>query len=275
MTLPDYEAGYLTEQDGARKPYVRFGTGSAGMVIVPGAADGLRTCVDVALFLAWFYRERAAEFRILILSRREPLPEKFGMQRHAEDMIRSVETLEFGPAVWECLSAAGPIGQHVAVVRPDLVRGLVLSSSYDYATERTRQVLNQWLQIAEHPESLDLFSQSLAEKYRPPREIVNSAGICIDQAPREPTDPTRLRRILQELLQLDQRDMTPRITCPTLVIAGEDDRVVPISAQRELALRIATSRLQLCPGFGHFNDMENPEYQTLVEQFAREVGPSR
>jgi 3-oxoadipate enol-lactonase len=193
----------------------------------------------------------------------------FGMQRHAADMIRSVEQLQFGPAVWECLSAAGPIGQWVAAERPDLVRGLVLSSSYDYACERTMRVLKQWLQMAEHPESLELFSQSLAEKYRPPPEIVQQAVLHSTVASSARPDPARLRRILEELLALDQRDITPRIACPTLIVAGEEDRVIPTSVQREMAARIATSRLELCPGYGHFNDMENPEYQTLVEQFAR------
>jgi pimeloyl-ACP methyl ester carboxylesterase len=120
------------------------------MVVVPGAADGLRTCVDVALYLAWFYRERAACCRILILSRRQPLPAGFGVAGHAADMIRTVEELGFGPAVWECLSAAGPIGQLVALQRPDLMRGLILSSSYDHISPKTQRTLQQWLNIAQH-----------------------------------------------------------------------------------------------------------------------------
>src|SRR5262245_26305201 len=137
MMLPAFETGYISTRDGARKPYVLFGSGPTSMVVVPGAADGLRTCVDVALFLAWFYRQRAERHRILILSRREPLPERFGFERHADDMIQSTTQLGFEPSVWECLSAAGPIGQWIAVKRPNFVRGLVLSSSYDYISERT------------------------------------------------------------------------------------------------------------------------------------------
>src|SRR5262245_25429498 len=128
MSLPPFKTGYVAAPDGARKPYVLFGSGPTSMVVVPGAADGLRTCVDVALFLAWFYRHRAQRCRILILSRRESLPEGFGFERHADDMIESALRLGFGQAVWECLSAAGPIGQWIAVKRPDLMRGLILSS---------------------------------------------------------------------------------------------------------------------------------------------------
>ena len=275
MSLPEFQADYLTEPDGARKPYVLLGSGQQAMTVVPGAADGIRTCVDVALFLAWFYRHRASRFRILILSRREPLPAQFGYERHAEDMIRSAEQLGFGPSVWECLSAAGPIGQWIAVKRPDLVRGLILSSSYDFVSDRTRKVLRQWLQIAEHPASLEAFSEGLSKKYQPPPEILNQDGRTATLATPSSAYPERLQRILAELLQLDQRDVSRRITCPTLIIAGADDRVVPTSVQHEMAERISTSTLEICPGYGHFNDMENPAYQERVEQFAADVTASR
>jgi pimeloyl-ACP methyl ester carboxylesterase len=271
MSLPAFKTGYVTAPDGARKPYVLLGSGPISIVVVPGAADGLRTCVDVALFLAWFYRERAAGHRIMILSRREPLPERFGFDRHADDMIHSTLQLGFGPAAWECLSAAGPIGQWIAVKRPDLTRGLILSSSYDYVSDRTRKVLSQWLEIARHPESLELFSHSLTQKYKPPPEVVSDAESSGFTIPTHPPDPLRLTRILEEILALDQRDVTPKIKCPTLVIAGDRDRVVPSEVQREMAARIPSSTLELCPGYGHFNDMENPAYLARVEQFAAQI----
>jgi 3-oxoadipate enol-lactonase len=271
MSLPAFQTGHLSEPDGARKPYVTFGSGPVSMVVVPGAADGIRTCVDVALFLAWFYRHRAEHCRILILSRREPLPARFGFERHADDMIRSVEQLRFGPSVWECLSAAGPIGQWIAVKRPDLTRGLILSSSYDYVSDRTRKALKQWLNIAEHPASLEAFATGLAQKYQPPPEILNQLDpITTPAAPGAP-NPERLQRILTELIELDQRDLTPRILCPTLIIAGSEDRVVPSNVQLEMAERISSSTLELCEGYGHFNDMENPAYQERVQQFLKRV----
>jgi len=91
MPLPTFQAGLLPAADGAVKPFVTIGTGPLAMVVVPGAADGLRTCVEVALYLAWFYRHRAEQCRVLILSRRDPLPAVFGIERHADDMIRTID----------------------------------------------------------------------------------------------------------------------------------------------------------------------------------------
>ncbi|HEY3255554.1 MAG TPA: alpha/beta hydrolase [Polyangiaceae bacterium] len=271
MSLPEFEIGFVPEPDGARKPYVAFGSGPISMVVIPGAADGLRTCAEVALYLAWFYRERARRCRITILSRREPLPSGFGIERHADDMIHTVQQLGCGPSVWECLSAAGPIGQWVAVKRPDLVRGLVLSSSYDYVGPRTRKVLAQWQSIAAHQAGIEAFSETLEQKYRPPRDVLEQLDPALLPKTAVPRGPERLTRILDDLVDLDQRSVTPRIACPTLVIGGADDRVVPPTAQREMAARISSSSLELCPGYGHFNDMENPAYEPRVQQFVEAV----
>ncbi len=270
--LPEFQTGHLSEPDGAVKPYVTIGTGPLPMVVVPGAADGLVTCVDVALYLAWFYRHRAASCRLLILSRREPIPESFGLEQHAEDMIRTVEELRFGPAVWECISAAGPIGQRVAVKRPDLVPGLILSSTYDYADYRTRKVFQQWLSLAEQAGG-DLLWSMLEPKYRPPQDVLSQVDPALLPSASRLRDAGRLKQILLELLDLDQRALVPQITSATLVIGGQDDRVVPAEVQRQMAARIPGSCLELCPGYGHFNDMENPAYQQIVERHLQAVYP--
>jgi len=269
--LPPFQTGRLSEPDGSVRPYVAIGGGPTPMVVIPGAADGLRTCVDVALYLAWFYRRRAEHCRILIMSRRQPLPEGFGVARHAEDMIRTVEELEFGPAVWECLSAAGPIGQLAAVQRPDLVRGLILSSSYDHVSPKTKRTPQQWLNIAQQAAGIEAFSALIEQKYRPPVEVMAQIDPALWPPAEAAGDCQRLTNVLTELFELDQRELVSRIQCPTLVIGGEDDKAVPAEVQRDMAARISGALLHLAPGFGHFNDMENPSYQQDVERFAQRV----
>ena len=270
MKLPEFRTGAIAI-DGGVKPYVLIEGGPTPMVVVPGAADGLRTCVDVAVYLAWFYRARVESCRVLILSRREPIPAEFGMEKHADDMIRTIEELGFGPAVWECLSAGGPIGQWIAVKRPDLVRGLVLSSSYDQVIGRLRNSLAQWLEMIEQGRDADEFWSMIEPKYRPPADVLSGVNPELLEAVRRPRSPERFVRLLRELLDLDQRELLARISTPTLVIGGEDDRFVPAAVQRQMAERIPNCELALFPGYGHFNDMENPEYQAFVARYAHKV----
>jgi 3-oxoadipate enol-lactonase len=270
MVLPAYQTGFVPTADrSAQVPYVLMGTGPLQMVVVPGAADGILTCVDVAVYLAWFYRRRVERCRLLVLSRRDPLPAGFGVERHADDMIAAINALGYGPAVWECLSAAGPVGQWIAVKRPDLVQGLILASTYAHASPRTLRVLRQWLNIAEQGGGSEILWGTIEQKYRPPPEVIAQLDPAV--IPKQAREPERLKRILQELFELDQRSILGQIQCPALVIGGADDRTVPPEVHRELAAAIPRARLRLCPGFGHFNDMENPDYPGIVESFAAEV----
>jgi len=274
MKLPEFHTGSIAESDGGVKPYVIIEGGPTPMVVVPGAADGLRTCVDVAVYLAWFYRERVENCRLLILSRREPIPTAFGMEKHADDMIRTIEQIGYGPAVWECLSAGGPIGQWVAVKRPDLVKGLVLSSSYDHVSGRLKKSLAQWLEISEHGGDRDPFWSLIEPKYRPPAEMLAGIDQTLLEGVRTPRSPERFQNLLRELLELDQREILSKITSPTLVIGGENDRFVPAEVQRQMAERIGNCEVALFPGFGHFNDMENSAYQPFVARYAQKVAAS-
>jgi pimeloyl-ACP methyl ester carboxylesterase len=268
-SLPRFESGVLPASDGGGKAYVTIGDGPTPVVVVPGAADGVRIAVDVAPYLAWFYRRRARTCRLLILSRREPLPAGFGIDRHAEDLIETVEQLSWGAAVWECLSAGGPIGQSAAVRRPDLVAGLILASSFHRIADRTRSVFQQWSTMAADADGINFFWRMIEHKYRPPEEVLSQIDPARLASVARPRDPARLQRLLQELQDVEHSQVLPRIACPALIIGGADDRIVPADVQREMAALIARSRLEICQGFGHFNDMENPAYHEHVEHFVQ------
>jgi pimeloyl-ACP methyl ester carboxylesterase len=275
MILPSFETGLLPVGEGGVKPYVSLGDGPTSIVVVPGAADGLRRCIDIASSLAWFYRERAKTCRILILSRRDPIPPEFGVEKHADDMIATLEEFGCRSAFLECISGAGPIGQQIAVKRPDLVQGLILSSTFDHTTDQTRKVLRQWMEVAQQRTGLDALFEMVEQKFRPPPEVVLQIGGLDAPTASTPRSPDRLTKILLELMETDQRALLSRITCPTLVICGENDRIVPGTVHREMAARLPRGKLVVCPDFGHFNDTDNPAYEDLLQDFVRETEAGR
>jgi pimeloyl-ACP methyl ester carboxylesterase len=271
MIIPHYSKGHLTTPDGARLSYVMIGTGLISVTVIPGAGDGLTTVEDSARRLALYYRARAASYRILALSRRQPIPPGYRMDQHADDMIWAWERLNWGPTILECNSAGGPVGQWMAVKWPDLVRGLILSCTLHYTPEHTRRIIEHWYVLARQRRWRELnwssieytFTPRMVARYRLARPFLFLLG--------GPRDPERLERVLEPLLTLDNRPILPRITCPALVIGGADDKVIPAEVQREMAELIPDSRLKLYPGYGHGNDQENTQYNVEVERFAREV----
>ena len=275
MLLPGRTAGYLPLPDGAQLPYLALGDGPTAIAVIPGAGDGLTTVVDGALRLAWYYRRRAHRYRVLVLSRRQPIPPHFRQDQHAGDLLWALEQLQWGPTVLECNSAGGPVGQWMAVRRPDLIRGLILSSTLHRTVEHTRTVLQLWMVLAHEGRWAELNWSSIEYTFRPQtvaryRPLRPFTGLL----PR-PRYAERLERILEELLYLDNRPLLPGIACPTLVIGGADDRVIPADVQREMAALIPHSEIILYPGYGHGNDQENPDYERQVSRFAGGLGLAR
>jgi pimeloyl-ACP methyl ester carboxylesterase len=62
-----------------------------------------------------------------------------------------------------------------------------------------------------------------------------------------------------EFMNFDLRPALPRVTAPTLVVAGERDFILGPPACREVAEGIAYARLEILEGVGHMPWVENPE----------------
>jgi pimeloyl-ACP methyl ester carboxylesterase len=251
--------------------YVVLGDGPVPVVVIPAADDGLRMAGEAAPQLARSYRRRARTHRLLVLSRRQPIPEDYTWEQHTDDYIWALEQLGWGPTILECHSAGGPIGQWMAIKRPDLVRGLILSDTMHYPSEHTRAVVTHWRYLAREEKWAELqwscveysFRPQTVARYRPRKSFLR-------MLPR-PRHPERVVRIYDELLALDNRAVVPRIACPTLVIGGEEDNVVPADVHRAMAALIPNSRLVLYPGYGHGNSQENPDYEAQVTRFVYET----
>ncbi|MDO5120284.1 MAG: alpha/beta hydrolase, partial [Coriobacteriales bacterium] len=69
------------------------------------------------------------------------------------------------------------------------------------------------------------------------------------------------------ILGFDALDELRRISCPTLILAGEDDRIVGVRASEEMHERIAGSELFVYPGLGHAAYEEAPDFNDRVFRF--------
>ncbi len=71
----------------------------------------------------------------------------------------------------------------------------------------------------------------------------------------------------------DRPDSTPmlsQITCPTLIIHGADDQLIPVSEAKTMASHIKSSSLVVIPQAGHLVNLEQPElYNQAVRDFIK------
>jgi len=84
-------------------------------------------------------------------------------------------------------------------------------------------------------------------------------------------DFARLSDMQREAMaNLDLSASTARISVPTLVIHGEEDKIIPVPSAEELAAAIKGAQLALLPGAGHLLLAERPRelYKLVADFFA-------
>ncbi len=57
----------------------------------------------------------------------------------------------------------------------------------------------------------------------------------------------------------DSTDLLPMISCPTLIIVGENDVATPVAESQYMADRIQGSTMVKIPEAGHLSNFEQPE----------------
>jgi pimeloyl-ACP methyl ester carboxylesterase len=74
-----------------------------------------------------------------------------------------------------------------------------------------------------------------------------------------PTPPHGATRQAAAMMGHDTYELLPKIKLPTLVIAGDNDRLIPIENSRILASRIPKTELVIIKGAGHEFFIEDAE----------------
>jgi pimeloyl-ACP methyl ester carboxylesterase len=143
----------------------------------------------------------------------------------------------------------GAIAQSVALARPERVAGLVL-----IATGARLRILARILELLrQHPgEGIGLIQRLSFASATPPERVAVVERVLREGAPLV---------TLGDYLACDRFDVRPRlgaIRTPTLVIAGTEDRLTPVTYGRRLAAGIAGARLVEIADAGHFPQLEQP-----------------
>ncbi|HEU5367000.1 MAG TPA: alpha/beta hydrolase, partial [Ktedonobacterales bacterium] len=74
-------------------------------------------------------------------------------------------------------------------------------------------------------------------------------------------------------LRPDSTDLLPQIHCPTLVLAGEEDGIVPPADAAFMAERLPDARLVTIRRAAHLANMEQPEaFNRALINFLEEMG---
>ena len=195
----------------------------------------------------------------------------------ADAVATALQQLGIGPVAIEAESGGGRISMWLTVDHPELVDRLVLAAVASETPEGSPMAarMHRWIELGEAGDWGRFFS-SMAYLMKAASE--GEAGTFAAAARLQPR-PATPERFLGELrATLDPSSFATErlgeIGVPTLVLAGEQDQVVPLAASRLVAERIPGARLVTDPDCGHTVRSSFGGYDDLVEAFLTEGDPS-
>ena len=254
---------------GGEMDYIRFGSGSRDLVILPGLGDGLRTVKGTALPMALMYRLFARDFTVYAFSRKAPLPRGYTTRDMARDQAEAMELLGIGKADIFAVSMGGMIAQYLAVDFPERVNRMVLAVTSARSNAILRESVKEWVALAEKGDHAGFMDSNLrriysAEYYRKNKWTAPLVGWLT-----KPKSYDRFFVQAEACLTHDAYALLPGITAATLVIGGEKDLALGGDASREIAVAMPNAELKMYPQWGHGLYEEEKGFNGLVLDFLK------
>ena len=247
--------------------YIRFGTGTRNLLILPGLGDGLQTVKGTALPMALMYRIFAKDFTVYAFSRKNNLPQGYTTRDMARDQAEAMEILGIGKADILAVSMGGMIAQHLAMDYQKKVGKLILTVTSARPNPILTESVEEWITLAKQGNHAALMDSNLRRIYSDGYYRKNKWLTPIVGKLTMPKSYHRFFIQANACLTHDAFDRLHTITAPTLVIGGEQDKALGANASREIAAQIPNSRLLMYPQWGHGLYEEEKSFNRTVLDF--------
>ncbi len=191
----------------------------------------------------------------------------YSTQAQVDQLIKLMDAFEIDQAILVGNSAGGRISFETALQHPERVRAIIAVDAAVYSEGRTSSWIKPLLRTPQMRHLGPLIARRIQENgdeiirraWHDPSLITEDVYIGY----REPLQIADWDRALWELSAAPGiKDLAGRISGvehPTLVITGDDDRIVPTDLSIKLAADLPNANLAVLPNCGHVPQEECPE----------------
>lgn len=172
------------------------------------------------------------------------------VEHAAADVLESIE----GKAAFVGLSMGGYVALQIAASAPERVAGLVLSDT------RAEPDANE--NKLKRAAAIDFVRKNGVEAFLGPflkDAVANQSAMPFLHAISAKSSPEAVMAALAALAA--RPDAVPglsKITVPTAVLVGSQDKITPLPLAEAMRSRVAGAELHIIPDAGHFSNAENP-----------------
>jgi pimeloyl-ACP methyl ester carboxylesterase len=260
---------------GAVETYRLDGGPGTPLVVLGGVETGMRPLAGTEQVLDRRWERRTGARPVTVVGR--PLPddpsdaERIMHPRVIADAMAGVlRSIGIGPGAIEAESGGGRIALWLTVDNPDLVDRLVMAAvaSESPPGSPMAERMARWIEVAERGDWGTFFG-TLAKSMQPGPAVESGSFAAAARLQPRPATPERFIGELRATLDPSSfvTDRLGEISVPALVLAGEQDQVVPVAAAQLVADRIPGAHLITDPQCGHTVRSSFRGYDDLVESF--------
>ncbi len=250
--------------------YLTFGRGEKTLILIPGLGDGFKTVKGMAFPFSVLYRKIGSEYRVYSFSRRRNIAAGHTVKDMAEDLYLAAKALGIECAHIVGVSLGGMIAQQLAAAHPDFVEKLVLTVTTDKIEEEYRTVIKRWMEMAEQGDYAEIMTDTAERSYS---EAYLKAARLMYGVITKIGKPESFERFLIQAhacLDHDTSDLLDKISCPTLILGGMQDKIVGAQASFRLAEAIPDTNLYMYEAYGHGAYEEAKDFQDRLLDFLKQ-----
>jgi len=203
----------------------------------------------------------------------DPATTDYSIAGLAAPIAEAIESLGVAPALLIGHSLGGAVALYLALERPKLVAGLILVDSAGLGeeinaelldrveSEPSREEAKKWLDLFFEDKRLVL-DRGIQEMYQ--SRLVSGADAALKAV--------TLASFRREGQVIGLRDRLEEVDRPTLIVWGDQDRVIPVEHGAVAAERIPGAWLDVMEGIGHVPQLEATRaFTQLLDEFARSL----
>jgi 3-oxoadipate enol-lactonase len=218
----------------------------------------------------------AERFRVITfdyrgVGRSGPAPLSCTTDDLADDAVAVLDEAGVERVLLYGFSLGGMVAQHLALRHPNRVSALVLGATQAGGTRAVppRAATLAWLWMGRFLSSEAVARTSIPHVYgeRCRSETPERIDADLEQRRQRRLDPQAYRGQVAAAMMHDAHERLRTIEAPTLVVHGENDRLIPKENGELIAREIPEARLHLIPHAGHYYSTDEPSVDGVIADF--------
>jgi 3-oxoadipate enol-lactonase len=195
----------------------------------------------------------------------------FTTEAMADDAVSILDALDLERVHVYGFSLGGMVAQQLALRHPDRVQALVLGATHSggrHVTLPDKDVIDFFQRRAKMSSEAAAWA-SVPYNYGP-RGRAEQADRIAEDIERRLENPFNERAYQAQLLAASLHNCyrrLDRITSPTLIVHGAEDRIIPLANAHRTAAQMPAAQLKIITGAGHLYPTEDPSVDQAIGEF--------